>query len=67
MQGASIDLACTNHAGATFYDEISAGATGKEGAVDGVYLNFKKAFDTLLQNLLITKLVRYMLDKWIMR
>lgn len=67
---ANIDLACTNHARPTSYDEMNAGAAdkgGDRGAVDGVYLDFNKAFDTLLQSLLITKLLTYMLDNWIMR
>lgn len=46
-----------------FYDEMS-GLVDEERMVDGVYLDFRKAFDSISHNILKDKLVNYGLDKW---
>ena len=52
----------------TFYDEVT-GLVDKGRAVDIVYLDFSKAFDTASCKILIENLLKYGLDeqtvKWI--
>ena len=48
-----------------FYSEMTS-PMGEEGGVDVVYLNFSKAFDSVSNNILINKLMKYRLDKWTM-
>lgn len=45
-----------------FYNEVTD-VEDKEGGLDAAYLAFNKAFDIISHSLLITKLVRYELDK----
>jgi len=40
---------------------------GAGGAVDVVYLDFSKAFDTVFHNVSIGKLKKYGLGEWMMR
>lgn len=46
----------------TFYDETT-GLVNEEGAVDIIYTDFSKAFDTASQRILREKLVTYGLDE----
>lgn len=51
---------------AAFYDLIS-GRLDAERAVDIVYLDFSKAFDTVSPNILIMKLRKHEIDEWMVR
>ena len=49
-----------------FYKKM-IGVVDKGRAVDVVYLDFRKAFDSMTHNILIDKLLMYGLDKWTVR
>ena len=49
-----------------FYDAVTCWVDG-EGAVDVVYLDFRKAFDTVSHDILITKLRKCGIDEWTVR
>lgn len=50
----------------TAYNEVT-GLVNDRRAVDAIYLDFRKVFNTVSHNFLIDKLTNYGLDKWIMR
>lgn len=49
-----------------FYNEMTS-SVDERRTVDGVYLDFSKAFDTLSYSILINKLMKYGLSKWTVR
>ncbi|CAM4525733.1 unnamed protein product [Caretta caretta] len=49
-----------------FYDEIT-GSVDKGKAVDVLFLDFSKGFDTVSQSILASKLKKYGLDEWTIR
>ncbi|CAM5078595.1 unnamed protein product [Eretmochelys imbricata] len=49
-----------------FYDEIT-GSVDEEKAMDVLFLDFRKAFDTVSQRILASKLKKYGLDEWTIR
>ena len=46
-----------------FYDEMTV-LVDEKRMVDGVYLDFSKAFDTVSYNILTGKLMKYGLREW---
>lgn len=49
-----------------FYDGVIALVDNRR-ATDAICLDFCEAFDTVLQNIFITNLARYVFDKWTMQ
>jgi len=49
-----------------FHDDMT-GWTDERRAVDALYLDFSKAFDTVSHNILLKKLRKCRLDEWLVR